>query len=82
MDTVTSSTTIKFEYLFTDGDTRTQAITNPKSGITPQQVTEFETLILNGGTSTLLLGDKTKAPFRRINSAILVNTTRVNLDIS
>lgn len=82
MDTVTSSQTLKIEHLFFDGDTRTQTINIPKQGLTEADIKSYETLILNGGTSTILIGDKAGADYRRINYAKYVTTTTTTLDIS
>lgn len=80
-DTQTTTRELKIENLFQDGDTRTITLKNPKAEITVSEIGELETLILNGGTSTLLLGDQTGAPFRRINEVRRVTTTRTVLDI-
>lgn len=80
-DTTTTKTELKFEWLFTDGDTRTFTEENPKPTISSSEITTLETLILNGGTSTLLVGDKTNAPFRRINTVVKETTITGILDL-
>lgn len=80
-DTTTTKTELKFEWLFTDGDTRTFTEENPKSTITTGEITSLETLILNGGTTPLLVGDKTNAPFRRINTVVKETTQTTVLDL-
>lgn len=71
-DKTTTTHDLKFEWLFTDGDTRTFTAKNPKSTITTAEITNLETLIMNGGGSnpTLLVGDKAGASFRRINTVV------------
>lgn len=82
MDTITSSSTGKVEMLFQDGDTRNLNFKNPnKTTFNQTNVLGLETLILNGGTSTLLIGDKTGSPFRRIEKASIINKTTTTLDI-
>lgn len=81
-DTVTTSYEAKFEWLFLDGDTRTFTLKNPPEEIDVTDISNLQTLILNGGQSTLLIGDKTGAVFRRINSVTRVNTTKTELDLT
>ncbi len=80
-DTQTITHELKIENLFLDGDTRTITLKNPKTEITAAEIGELETLIINGGTSTLLIGDATGAAFRRINTVTRVTTTRTDLDL-
>lgn len=83
-DKTSYSNTLSFEWLFTDGDTRTQKVKNPQSTIETTQVSALNDLILNGGGSapTLLIGDKTSAPFRRINKVTKIQQSITTLDLS
>lgn len=83
-DKTSYSNTLSFEWLFTDGDTRTQKVKNPQSTIEATQVSALNELILNGGGSspTLLIGDKTGAPFRRINKVTKIQQSITTLDLS
>lgn len=81
-DKVETSYELKFVWLFQDGDTRTQTLKNPNQDISRTNILELETMILNGGESTILLGDKTGAPFRRINTVTRITTRTTTLDIS
>jgi hypothetical protein len=83
-DKTSYSNTLSFEWLFTDGDTRTQKVKNPQATIEATQVSALNDLILNGGDSspTLLIGDKTGAPFRRINKVTKVQQSITTLDLS
>lgn len=83
-DKTSYSNTLSFEWLFTDGDTRTQKVKNPQSTIEVTQVSALNELILNGGGSspTLLIGDKTGAPFRRINKVTKIQQSITTLDLS
>lgn len=80
-DKTTTKSELKFEWLFVDGDTRTFTEENPKDTITASEIRELETLILNEGTP-LLIGDKSSAAFRRINSVVREDTTTTILDVS
>ena len=82
-DRTTTTNQLKFEWLFVDGDTRTFAEDNPKATITPAEITELETLILNGGGSspTLLVSDKSNAAFRRINTVVTESKTTTIYDL-
>lgn len=81
-DTITTASELKFVWLFQDGDDRTQTLKNPIEQITASQIADIEEFILNGGSSTLLIGDKTGAAFRRINSVTRVKTITQTLDLS
>lgn len=81
-DTTTTERELLIDYLFMDGDTRRQILKNPKDTITAQEITTLDTLILNGGTSTILLGDRSQSPFRRINTVTRRYTTTVDIDLN
>lgn len=81
-DKIERSYDLKFVWLFEDGDTRTQTMKYPTSDITTTQVKELETLIINGDEPTILVGDKTGAPFRRINSVTRTTTQTISLDLN
>ena len=83
-DTVTSSNELKIETYYVDGDTRTITLKNPATSITTSDILKFEELILNAGESsidppTLLIGDKTGAAFKRINTVNKVTTQKVQI---
>lgn len=82
-DTIKTAYTLDIECLFVDGDTRTIKLQNPKSTIETSEITELNTLILNGGASnSLLIGDRTSADFYRIDTVTKVNTTTTTLDLT
>lgn len=81
-DTIESSEELLIDNLFIDGDTRRITLKNPKDEITVQEIAALETQILNGGQSTLLIGDRTGAPFRRINKVTRRTTQTTKLDIT
>ncbi len=81
-DTITAEEELLIDTLYVDGDTRRITLKNPKETIEASAIASLNTLILNGGTSTLLIGDRTGSPFRRINKVIRRNTSTINLDLS
>lgn len=78
-DTVTSSNELKLVYDFTDGDTRTTSLTNPRTGLT---MTDINTVSATLQATQAFVGDKDNAPFDKIGSAKYVQTTRRQLDLS
>lgn len=81
-DKLTTEYDLLIDTLFIDGDTRRITLKNPRENISRQEITTLETLILNGGTSTLLVGDRTQAQFRRIDKVTKRATTTVNFDLT
>lgn len=81
-DSVTQEYELLIDTLYIDGDTRRITLKNPKATIEASEIADLNTMILNGGTSTLLVGDRTQAPFRRINKVIRRSTRTINFDLS
>lgn len=81
-DQISTEYDLLIDTLYIDGDTRRITLKNPKDEISEQQITTLETMILNGGTSTLLIGDRTGSPFRRINKVTRRTTTTAKLDLT
>ena len=81
-DKQTTTYELRFDMLFADTDTRTLTLKNPQSSITSEQIVTLQTLIQNGGTSTLLVSDKTEAAFLKFTNVERVQTTKTELDIS
>lgn len=81
-DKITEEYDLLIDNLFIDGDTRRITLKNPKDEISAQDISTLETLILNGGTSTMLIGDKTGSPFRRINKITKRHTSTATLDLT
>lgn len=77
-DTTSTSSELKMEALFVDGDTRTLSMKNPKSNISQSDITALNTLMQ---TNNLLVGDKYGGRFGRLTYASKVNKTTVNLDL-
>lgn len=82
-DKTTSTDELKIENLFTDGDTRTITLKNPKANITTEEITALETLIKNGtGEASLLIGDKYGSDFRRIEEVRRIEKAVTEFDLS
>lgn len=82
-DKTTTTKELKIENLFTDGDTRTITLKNPKETIETNEITALETLILNGdGTQSILIGDKYGSDFKRIQEVRRITKTTKEYDIS
>lgn len=82
-DKVTTTNELKIENLFTDGDTRTITLKNPKTSITTGEITALETLIKNGdGTTSILIGDKYGSDFKQIWEVRKTSKTTTDFDLS
>lgn len=82
-DKTTTTKELKIENLFTDGDTRTITLKNPKETINTSEITALETLILNGtGEESILIGDKYGSDFKRIQEVRRITKTTHEYDIS
>lgn len=78
----TTTDELKIENLFTDGDTRTITLKNPKDNITSEEITALETLIKNGtGEASLLIGDKYGSDFKQIWEVRRIEKTTTEFDI-
>lgn len=81
-DTIKTANTVEIECLFVDGDTRKIKMQNPKATITQEEITNLNTLILNGGQSTsLIIGDRTGADFFRIDTVTKITESTKYLDL-
>lgn len=78
-DTVSSSTSMKFEWGFEDGDTRTFNLPNPKSSVVANDIATLNSWI---ATNQPIIGDKSGSSTTGINSAIRVEQTKTKLDIT
>lgn len=79
MDTIKSSSDLKINWEFADGDTRLQKVPNPKNNLTTSDLKSLETLAVN---SAVLIGDKTGAALTGIKSASIIDKSDYILDLS
>lgn len=79
MDTVTSSYELKLDYRFTDDDTRTTTLANPRSNLTAADINSCSAVLL---ATQAFVGDKNNAPFEKITGAVIVEKLRTKLDLS
>lgn len=77
-DTIKSSSELKLESYYSDGDTRTLTVDNPKANITAADINAVATVAKN---TQAILGDKGGADFVRFNSAKKTTATRIELDL-
>lgn len=78
-DTIKSSSDLKLNTVYVDGDTRAITYPNPKSNLTSDSVVSLATQFR---TNQFLVGDKTGAAFKDIDSAVIVEKTRRIMDLS
>lgn len=78
-DTITSSQELSFVAGFVDGDTKTFKLKNPKSGLTGADISPVDAFIT---ANNILIGDKAGAATDGIDSATIVDTTKLKLDLT
>lgn len=78
-DIGTTSTTLKIDTYYVDGDTRVITLKNPKGEITTSEITELETFMR---TNNIIQGDKMRGTFGKISSVTKVNEDKIYLDFS
>lgn len=76
-DTVKTEITMKIEFTFADGDTRTLTVSDPSEGLTQQ---DFQDLA--DAAKDVVIGDKTGAAFSAITKATRVEKQTTNLDLT
>lgn len=78
-DTIKSSSELKLVQKFYDGDTRTESVPNPVSGLSAADIKEVEAFMIS---TQVTVGDKTGARFVGYESpARIVEQTRTYLDL-
>lgn len=78
-NTFSSSYTLKLELLFSDEDTRTITLENPRENLTREVIDSYSDYLLE---HPIFIGDKTKAAFTGIGSANLVTVHTEKFDLS
>lgn len=78
-DIVTQDSTLVFDFMFVDGDTRTQKLKNPKATITQNEIAELNAYIQ---ANNLVIGDKGGATFGKIAKVVKRNEVITKLDIN
>lgn len=78
-DTFQTSYELQFANLFTDGDTRTFKLKNPKDEISTNEIEALNTFMQD---SNIIIGDKYGGRFGKIQTVKRVAKTTVNLDLS
>lgn len=78
-DTIKTSRTLKLEYDFVDGDTRTNNIKDPRDNITSNEIAELNTFLR---ANNALIGDKYQATFAQIKKATIVEKTTTDYNLN
>lgn len=78
-DKITTTNTLSVETIFTDADTRTFSLPNPRSDLTSSDITNLSNYLAD---NNLLIGDKTGAQFGRITKATKISKETTLLDIT
>lgn len=78
-DKITMTNTLSVETIFTDADTRTFNLPNPRSDIASSDITALSNYLAD---NNLLIGDKTGAQFGRITKATVTSKETTVLDIT
>lgn len=78
-DTIKSTSRLKCDCMFVDGDTRSFNIKNPKDGITTTEIEELNTFMQ---TNNVIIGDKAGGTFGRISKVTKINEITNDMDIS
>ena len=78
-DVINSRSVLQIVQGFSDGDDRTMTIDNPRSDVSPADLTAVQTYIKN---NNLVLGDKNGAAFTNFKSAKKITQTTRYLDLN
>ena len=78
-DKITITNTLSVETIYTDADTRTFNLPNPRAGLSSADITNLSDYLAE---NNLLIGDKTGAQFGRIMKATKVSKETTLLDIT
>lgn len=78
-DTIENSKTLKLEYDFVDGDTRTNNLKDPRDNITSNDIAELNTFLR---ANNALIGDKYQATFAQIRKATIIDKTVTTYDLN
>lgn len=78
-DIIKTSNVLSLEQEFTDGDTRTITLDNPKASITAADINAVGTY---NQANQVLVGDKTGAAFLRFKKAVKIVKSTTYLDLT
>lgn len=77
-NTTKTTSAVKLEFKFSDNDTRTVSMDNPRAGLSKADILNVADIATLTGA---IVGDKTGAAVVGINSAYTENTTVTTLDL-
>lgn len=75
----TTTTSLKVNSLFVDGDTRSFTLKNPKPSITTTEIMELQTFMQ---ANNIIIGDKYGGTFGRIEEVRRITETKESLNFS
>ena len=78
-DTIKSSAELKLGAAFADSDDRTITLQNPKNNLSAADIQAVETI---AQTTQAIIGDKKGAAFVNFKSAVVHETTKMDLDLT
>lgn len=78
-DKITITNTLSVETIYTDADTRTFNLPNPRADLSSADITNLSDYLAE---NNLLIGDKTGAQFGRITKATKISKETTLLDIT
>jgi len=78
-DVSKSTESLKFDFLYVDGDTNTLTLKNPKSNISTSDIEELQAFMRE---KNIVVGDKASGTFGRIDAVTKVTETRTYLDFA
>lgn len=78
-DKVKESTVLNIECLFSDGDTRTITLKNPRSDISQSEIENLERFMQD---NNILIGDRAGSDFMKIKRVVRRRTTTIYLDLN
>lgn len=78
-DSYSIAQTVKFDFKFVDGDTRTLTMKNPKAEITTSEITDLQNFMQ---TNNIIIGDKAQGTFGRIDAVTKITENKLHLDLS
>ena len=78
-DVVKTTSNLKIENYFVDGDTRTITLKNPKDTIEASAIADLNSFMQTTG---IIIGDKTGATFGKIMKVTKIDKTQTDFDIN
>lgn len=78
-DISSETQTLKFDFLYVDGDTNTLTLKNPKRNISTSDIEDLQTFMR---TNNIVVGDRDGGTFGRINGVTRITEYKTDLDFA